>query len=176
LFNAKAGHKIPTGSVEDRQLWVHVEAKDSQGRIYHLPVDKKGFADEETTIASNKLAWFDLGVAMGLEDFPGLPRDGLPEGDRIFRMPYFNPDGQLTIMQWYTSRLGTDYRIGPLETKVETYTFKVPANAPLGKMTVHAALNYRLLVKPIGDFLKVPEEESSDRLINDTSTSFELVD
>jgi len=105
-----------------------------------------------------------------------LPRDGLPEGDRIFRMAYFNPKDQITIMQWYTSRLGTDYRIGPLETKVETYTFKVPSAAPLGKMTVRATLYYRLLIRPVGEYLKVPEDELADRLMNEVATSFELVD
>ncbi len=176
LFNAKAGHKIPTGSVEDRQLWVHLEATDSKGQVYHLPVDKKGFPDEQTTIASNEPAWFDLGEARGIKDFKGLPRDGIPEGDRIFRMAYFNPKNQITIMQWYTAKLGTDYRIGPLETKVETYTFKVPSRAPIGKMTVKATLNYRLLVKPIGEFLNVPDEELADRLMNEISTSFEVID
>ena len=172
----KAGHKIPTGSVEDRQVWVHVEAKDAKGKVHHLPVDKKGFEGEETTIASNELAWFDLGEAMGLKDFKGLPRDSLPEGDRVFRMAYFNPKKQMTIMQWYTASLGVDYRIGPLETKVETYTFKVPDNAPLGPMTVEATLGYRLLIKSIGDFLKVPAEETRDQVISTASTSFELFD
>jgi hypothetical protein len=176
LFNAKAGHKIPTGSVEDRQLWVHLEAIDQKGQVYHLPVDRKGFDGEETTIASNKLAWLDLAEAQGLTNFKGLPRDGLPEGDRIFRMAYFNPKKQMTIMQWYTASFGPDYRIGPLETKVETYTFKVPENVPLGKIRIDAKLNYRLLVKPIGDFLRVPEEETRARLMNEVQTSFQVVD
>ena len=44
LFNQKTGHKFPSGSVEDRIVWMHVEAVDATGKIYHLPVDKKGFA------------------------------------------------------------------------------------------------------------------------------------
>jgi hypothetical protein len=176
LFNAKAGHKIPTGSVEDRQLWVHVEAEDAKGERFHLPVDRKGFPGEETTLGTNALAWFDLGVAQGKADFKGLPRDGVPEGDRVFRMAYFNPKGEMTILQWYTASLGPDYRIGPLETQVETYTFKVPAKAPLGPMTVRATLYYRLLVKPVGEYLKVPPEEFADRVMNETATTFELVD
>ena len=176
LFNAKAGHKIPTGSVEDRQLWVHVQAKDQRGKTYHLPVDKKGFAQEETTIATDKPAWFDLAEAQGLSDFKGLPRDGIPAGDRIFRMAYYNPKGQMTIMQWYTASLGPDYRIGPLETKVETYTFRVPDDIPLGQVTVQASLYYRLLIKPVGDYLNVPKEETAARLVNEVSTRFEIVD
>ncbi len=176
LFNAKAGHKIPTGSVEDRQVWVHVEARDAKGQTYHLRVDPKGFPGEETTIASNEPAWFDIGEVTGARGFAGLPRDGLPEGDRIFRMAYFNPKKQMTIMQWYTSSLGPDYRIGPLETKVETYTFKVPDKVPIGPLAIQARLYYRLLVKPVGDFLKVPAEETADQLINEVSTQIEIVD
>jgi len=176
LFNAKAGHKIPSGSVEDRPLYVHVEARDAKGAVTHLPVDRKGFPGEEYTLASDELAWHDLGEARGIADFPGLPRDGLPIGDRIFRQAYLNPRGALTIMQWYTASLGVDYRIGPLETKVETYTFKVPVNAPPGPLVVQATLNYRLLVKTIGDHLGVPAEETADRLINDTTTTLTVLD
>ncbi len=123
LFNAKTGHKFPTGSVEDRILWLHVTATDAQGKTYHLPVDKKGFAGEEYTIAAKTLAYQDMGIPLGLPDFAGVPRDGVPQGDRIFRMPYFDPDGNMTIMQWNTKTLGVDYRIGPRETKIESYTF-----------------------------------------------------
>ena len=35
LYNAKAGHKIPTGSVEDRQLWLEVYADRRQGQHVH---------------------------------------------------------------------------------------------------------------------------------------------
>lgn len=37
LFNQKTGHKFPTGSVEDRILWLHVEAVDAKGNVFHLP-------------------------------------------------------------------------------------------------------------------------------------------
>ena len=57
LFNGKCGHKVPTGSAEERQLWLHVEAIDADGRVYHLPVDRKGFEGEEHTITSNELAY-----------------------------------------------------------------------------------------------------------------------
>ena len=43
LVNAKAGHMVPSGSVEERVLWLHVEARDANGKVYHLPVDAKGF-------------------------------------------------------------------------------------------------------------------------------------
>ena len=156
-------------------MWLHVEAVDTKGKIYHLPVDKKGFEGEEYTIASDERAYLDLGYVIGLPgDFKGLPREDVPVGDRIFRMPYFDPEGRMTICQWNTASLGTDYRIGPRETKIEKFTWKLPDNIPEGKVTVKASVYYRKLVKPVGDFLKVPEDETEQILINTAETSFEV--
>lgn len=175
LFNQKTGHKFPTGSVEDRIAWLHVEATDAKGRVYHIPVDKKGFEGEEYTIAGDYLAYTDLKVPLGQPDFRGVQRDGVPYGNRIFRMPYFDPDGVMTIMQWNTAKLGTDYRIGPRETKVEKFTFRLPFDAAPGEMKVRAVLNYQLLVKPVADLLKVPADESEIIHVNEHSTSFTVL-
>lgn len=175
LFNQKTGHKFPTGSVEDRLLWMHVEATDAQGNVYHLPVDRKGFEGEEYTIASDVLAYQDMGVPLGKENFPGLQRDGIPPGNRIFRMPYFDPQGRMTIQQWNTASLGVDYRLEPRGSIIETCTFTIPLKAAPGKMTVKASLNYQLLVKPVADFLKVPDVESAILLVNEHSTQVEVL-
>ncbi len=70
LFNGKCGHKVPSGSVEDRIMWLHVTATDSEGKTYHLPVDPKGFEGEETTIAADVLAYQDMGIAWTSPIFP----------------------------------------------------------------------------------------------------------
>ncbi len=176
LFNQKTGHKFPTGSVEDRIVWFHVEAKDSEGKVYHLPVDKKGFKGEEYTIAADTLAYQDMAVPLGDPNFKGVQRDGVPVGDRIFRMPYFDPQGRMTIMQWNTASLGVDYRFGPRETKIETYTFELPDDIAPGKVEVTGKLYYQKLVKPVADLLGVPEEESEPILINSFTTTFEVID
>jgi hypothetical protein len=170
LFNQKTGHAFPTGSVEDRLVWLHVEAIDSKGNVYHLPVDKKGFPGEEYTIASDELAYQDLGIALGRPDFPGLPRDGVPRGDRIFRQAYLDPQGRMTIQQWNTKSFGVDYRLGPRQSLIETFTFTIPPNCPPGPLKVRAVLNYQKLVKPVADFLGVPAEESEVILVNDHET------
>jgi len=170
LFNQKTGHKFPTGSVEDRIVWLQVEATDAKGKVYHLDVDKKGFEGEEYTISGDYLAYQDMGVPLGIPDFKGVQRDGIPAGNRIFRMPYFDPEGRMTIMQWNAASQGVDYRIGPREAKVEKFTFRLPYDVAPGEMKVHAVLNYQLLVKPVADYLKVPEEESRVLMVNDHST------
>ncbi len=174
LFNQKAGHKIPTGSVEDRILWLHVEAVDDAGNTYHLPVNKKGFEGEEYTIASEELAYQDMGVPLDKPNFKGVRREYVPVGDRIFRMPFFDPQGRMTIQQWNTASLGVDYRIGPRETKIETYTFEIPYDITSGKVKIKATLNYRLLVKPVGELLNVHESEYEAFQMNKTSTEIKV--
>lgn len=175
LFNQKTGHKFPSGSVEDRIVWMHVEATDSKGKVFHLPVDKKGFEGEEYTIGSDVLAYQDMGIALNDPQFKGVQRDGIPIGDRIFRMPYFDPQGRMTIQQWNTASLGVDYRIGPRETKIETLTFNVPFDIAPGKLKVKAILNYQLLVKPVADLLGVPESESKVLTVNEHSTEITIL-
>ena len=152
-----------------------VEATDSKGNTYHLDVDKKGFEGEKYTISGDYLAYQDLAIPLKLQDFKGIQRDGIPFGNRIFRKPYFDEQGNMTIMQWNTFSQGVDYRIGPRETKVETFTFKVPYEAAPGEMNVKAVLNYQLLVKPVADFLKVPSDESEIIKVNEHSTRVEIL-
>lgn len=175
LFNQKTGHKFPTGSVEDRIVWLHVEAEDENGKVFHLPVDKKGFEGEQYTIASDEKAYQDMGVPLEIEDFEGVQREDVPIGDRIFRMPFFDPQGRMTIMQWNTKELGVDYRIGPRETKLETYSFDIPYDIAPGKLKIRAVLNYRLLVKPVGEFLEVPPEEYAVHEINRQTTEINVI-
>jgi hypothetical protein len=154
---------------------LHVEAVDDAGNTYHLPVDKKNFEGEEYTIASGALSYQDMGVPLDITDFKGLPREDVPTGDRIFRMPYFDPEGRMTIMQWNTASLGVDYRIGPRETILETYTFNIPFEAEPGNLKIHAALNYRLLVKPVAEYLEVPEDEYRIISVNEQSTEITIL-
>ncbi len=160
VLNAKAGHRVPSGSAEERLLWLHVEAVGPDGKVYPLPVDPKGFDGEEYTIASDSaLAYQDIGDIRGIEGFAGLKRDGdVPAGDRIFRLFYLDPAGRMTIAQWHTAGFGPDYRLAPLAARNETYTWKVP-DLPAGPVTVTATLWYSRLVPSVGRYLNVPEEE-----------------
>ena len=85
------------------------------------------------------LAYQDMGVPLDMPDFKGVQRDGIPAGNRIFRMPYFDPEGRMTIMQWNTAKQGVDYSIGPREAKVENFTFRLPFDIAPGKLKVKAS-------------------------------------
>ena len=89
-------------------------------------------------------------------------------------MPYFDAQGRITICQWNTASLGVDYRIGPRETKIERFTWNLPDTIPEGNVTIKASVYYGKLVKSVGDFLKVPEDETKAVLINTAETSFEV--
>ena len=173
VVNAKAGHMIPSGSAEERVVWLDVEAKDSKGKTWHLKVDPQGFKGEEYTISNPAaLAYQDIGDIKGIADFTGLARDGnVPEGDRIYRLPYFDPKGRMTIAQWNTASQGTDYRLAPLQAVTETFTWKLPANLPAGPLTVTARIYYSRLVSSVAEFMKVPEEEWRPVTINAHSTT-----
>jgi len=169
---------IPSGSAEERVVWLHVEAKDSKGRVWHLPVDRKGFEGEEYTIASDTaLAYQDIGEVKNIPDFQGLKRDGLvPAGDRIFRLPYLDPKGRMTIQQWYTASFGPDYRLPPLKAVTETFTWKVPLDAAPGPVTVTARVWYSRLVSSVAEYLKVPQDEYEPVLVNSHATTLDVVD
>jgi hypothetical protein len=162
VVNAKAGHMIPTGSAEERVVWLHVEAVDADGGVHHLPVDPKGFEDEAYTIASAEaLAYQDIGDIQDLEGFEGLKRDGdVPPGDRIFRLPYLDPEGRMTISQWNTASFGPDYRLPPLEAVPETFTWTVPDTVPAGELVITGTVYYSRLVSSVAKHLGVPAEEA----------------
>jgi len=162
LFNGKAGHYIPSGSTEERMLWMEVWAIDAMGKHYPIPVDPKGFHGEEYTIADPKaMAYQAMGEIMEIKDFEGLKRDGnVQEGARIFRRPFLDPKGRMTICQWYTeNNTLVDYRIGPMETKIENYTWSVPAEVASGQLTIKASLFFSQVPSSVGEFLELPAFE-----------------
>ncbi len=168
LFNGKVGHMIPSGSTEERMLWLEVWAVDATGKKWAIPVDRKGFPGEEYTIANPKAyAYQAIGEIMEIPNFKGLKRDGdVPAGARIFRKPFFDPKGRMTICQWYTAKNDlVDYRIGPRQTRIETYTWQVPSSAR-GPISIKAYLYYAQVPSSVGKFLKLPPDEYKPILVN----------
>ena len=153
-------------------LWLEVVAEDAKGKVVRLPVDRKGFEGEDYTIADpGALAYQAMGEIMEIEGFKGISRDGLvPAGSRIFRRPFLDPKGRMTICQWYTAENEkVDYRIGPRQTRVETYSWKVPADIATGPLTLKAALYYAQVPSSVGAFLELPEDEYAPILMNEAA-------
>ncbi|MBW1719720.1 MAG: hypothetical protein JRJ43_09185 [Deltaproteobacteria bacterium] len=177
LFNGKVGHYIPSGSTEERMLWLEVQAVDAGGKSYQIPVNRKGFEGEEYTITdSGAIAYQAMGEIMELKGFKGMKRDGnIADGARIFRRPFFDPQKRMTICQWYTAdNTLVDYRIGPMETKIENYTWAVPGDIAPGPLTVKASLFYSQVPSSVGEFLELPAGEYAPILVNTTTLILEV--
>jgi hypothetical protein len=176
VVNAKAGHSIPSGSAEERLLWLDVTAVDSKGQTHHLAVDPKGFEGEAWTIASaDALAYQDIGDIQEIDGFKGLLRDApVPAGDRIFRLPYLDPEGRMTVAQWNTAAFGPDYRLKPLQAVNETYSWSLPGNVAPGPVTVTATVWYSRVVASVAEFLDIPDDEITPVKMSEHTAEFEV--
>jgi hypothetical protein len=160
VSNNRAGHRIPTGSTEERQLWLHLEARDAKGGIYAI---KAGIAPQDTpeksySVTTNRPAYMDLGTMMGIPNFKGVSRDALAEGDRLFRKVFLNPNGEETIAQWYSAKTDVfDNRLKPFEAVVEKYEWNVPEDIVKGQVTITATLQYRRLPQSVADLVGIGE-------------------
>jgi hypothetical protein len=158
VVNQRAGHFIPTGSTEERQLWLHVEIETPDGERHHVKAGlAPGDSDEKSySVATNRPAYRDLGEMMGIDGFDGIPRDALPEGDRLYRKVFLNPGGEETIAQWFAKRTDVfDNRLEPLKARTETYEWSIPEGIPEGRLTVEATLSYRRLPQSVADLVEI---------------------
>lgn len=72
-----------------------------------------------------------------------IPRDGLPEGDRIYHSIFISPDytgSKITYAQYYAAQVFSN-RLKPREPRVENYSWIIPREA-LGSVTIRVELNY----------------------------------
>ena len=159
LTNVKVGHMFPSGSSEERQLWLHLTATD-QNRINHIPwkSSKPNEPDAVYGITSNKPAYQGLekNIKPG-KKFDGFSRDALPEGDRLYHLFFEDPDGYLTLSQYYAAKIVYDNRLKPEETRVETYQWKIPSDIAKGEIFIDAKLNYRYMPQSFADYLEIGE-------------------
>ena len=159
------------GKVSGEVAW-HIE-----GHGFKLIETLKGFDGEDLTIASaDALAYQDIGDIQQIEGFKGLLRDApVPAGDRIFRLPYLDPQGRMTIAQWNTAGFGADYRLAPLQAVNETYSWELPPDIAVGPVTVTATVWYSKVVASVAEFLGVPPEEALPIAMSRHSATVEIV-
>ena len=98
----------------------------------------------------------------------------MPAGNRIYRMPYFDPDGNMTIAQWHTASLGVDYRLPPLEAIGETFTWELPADIAPGPVRVTAVVYMTRVVSSVVDFMGIPEDEKVPMVMGRTETTLNV--
>jgi hypothetical protein len=157
------GHKFPTGSVEERDVWLHVSLNDEKGKeVIHIPVPANSDDPNDIYfITSNARVAYPSHSTLS----EPIERDGLPEGDRIYHSAFLDSEGEFTYAQWLCVE-EIENRLDPLEERMEHYHFLTPDDLTPGVYYLTAQMNYRRMPDPLADFFGIDRrpvvEVSSD--------------
>lgn len=129
--NARAGHKMPTGSTALRLLWLEVRVGLSDETVTELvPARPKDPAQPWDVARASPADTQVLG-------------DDVPAGSRLYRAVYADAAGAQTQETYLAAKAIFDSRLGPGEARVEQFEYTVPAEAKEGAyLHVEAALKY----------------------------------
>jgi hypothetical protein len=146
------GHKFPTGSVEERDVWLHVSLNDEKGEeLMHIPVlANREDPHDRYFITSNARVAYPSHSKLS----DPVERDGLPEGDRIYHSAFIDSEGNFTYAQWFCVE-EIENRLDPLEERTENYVVTIPDHLKKGDYYLTARLNFRRMPDPLADYLKV---------------------
>lgn len=146
------GHKFPTGSVEERDVWLHVSVIDKDGNeLQHIPIpENPNDPNDKYFITSNKKVAYPSHSQLS-EPFE---RDALPEGNRIYHSAFIDSDGNFTYAQWFAVK-EIENRLDPLEIREEQYFWEVPENLKGEEIYITAVLNYRRMPDSFADYLGI---------------------
>jgi len=146
------GHKFPTGSVEERDVWLHVSLNNAQGEeILHIPVPvNPDDPNDNYFITSNEKVAYPSHSTLS----EAIERDGLVEGDRIYHSAFLDSEGKFTFAQWLCVE-EIENRLDPLEERMETYRFNIPEELDKGDYYLSAVLNYRRMPDPLADYFEI---------------------
>ncbi len=134
------GHLFPTGSTEERDVWLRLAVCDEQGHeLQHIPVPPNPQdPNDRYFITSNDLEAYPSHIRSS----EVLARDSLPEGDRIYQDVFLDSNGKVTFGQWYAVRI-IGNRLEPGETRVEKYSWQIPPHLAGRDVRLKATLWYR---------------------------------
>lgn len=115
VVNANVGHRIPTGSVELRAVWLEVRVATSD--------DDPGVVLKARSL---QLAGAPLDVVGGSELERQLLREDAPAGSRVYRAVFLDEKGLPTLTNYEARKLLFDNRLGAAEVRREVYDYVVP--------------------------------------------------
>jgi hypothetical protein len=146
------GHLFPTGSTEERDVWLHLAVCDAQGKeLQHIPIPPNPKdPNDRYFITSNRLEAFPSHSSYG----SALARDALPEGDRIYQDIFLDSEGKVTFGQWYATRI-VGNRLVPGKTRKETYHWTVPSSLSGQEVCLRASLWYRRMTDSYAEHLGI---------------------
>ena len=82
-----------------------------------------------------------------------IPRDALPEGDRLYHSAFLDSEGEFTYAQWLCTK-EIENRLEPLKVRTEKYRFIIPDQIE-EFVYLQAKLNYRRMPDSLADNLKI---------------------
>jgi hypothetical protein len=145
------GHKFPTGSTEERDVWLRLTLMDEKDKeLLHIPVmpDTSNPLDSYFITSNAKVAYPSHSQLS-----EPIERDALPEGDRLYHSVFLDSEGQMTFAQWFCVE-EIENRLNPLEIREEKYVFEMPSG--YGEdVYLKASLYYRRMPDSLADFLNI---------------------
>jgi hypothetical protein len=145
------GHKFPTGSTEERDVWLRLSLVNSEGEeLLHIPVPANPEDPyDKYFITSNEVVAYPSHSKLSQP----IVRDALPEGDRLYHSAFLDSEGEFTYAQWLCTK-EIENRLEPLKVRTEKYDFKIPDNIE-GVVYLQAKLNYRRMPDSLADYFKI---------------------
>lgn len=146
------GHNFPTGSTEERDVWLHVSLQNQAGKeVMHVPVNKNPQdPNDQYFITSNERIAYPSHSSIS----EPISRDALTEGDRIYHSIFLDNAGEVTFAQWLTTQ-EIENRLRPLEERMENFTLRLPDDLIPGEYTLVAELFYKRMPDSFADFLEI---------------------
>jgi hypothetical protein len=126
IDNSGTGHKMPSGSIQLRQLWLEVAAYDGDEKI---PIPAISMRDDRYDVTGN-----------GPFDQEILGED-IPRGTRIYRAIVVDNTDRQTLSTYNAVKVLFDNRLKAAELREETYYLKVPEYVK-DQIILRADLNY----------------------------------
>jgi len=142
--NSRAGHKMPSGSADLRQIWLEFDAYDGVNKI-PIPALSVGADAYDVT-------------GKGPSDQEILGED-IPIGTRLYRAILIDKENRQTLSSYNAVKIIFDNRLNAAEIRKETYTFKVPKDVK-GKINLKANLNYLPYPSSFSRRFGLPKPES----------------
>lgn len=111
--NSRTGHKMPSGSVELRYLWLDVYAVCGTSRVEALPLSPTGTDGYDLTGVHEEL---DQGI------FAGAPANG----HRVYRTLLIDRNDNPTLSFYLATKVLFDNRLNASEVRRESYRLRIP--------------------------------------------------
>jgi hypothetical protein len=137
--NTRAGHMMPTGSTELRLLWLELVAAHDRGAM-SVPA-----GHQEAGVPFDVCGAVESDVAVG----------DAPLGSRVYRRLFVDEEGRMTHAHYAAREAVFDNRLGPRETRTETYHVTVPVEAE-GPLVLMSRLYYMPVPSAVAGTLGIP--------------------